>query len=84
MSLGHDNRVGPWPALTAKDTKRLVRMYQAGARVADIAETLGISVRTAQRYRDAAIVAVVVGDWRLTYMLRPNRAPALLERLHVR
>lgn len=82
--IGVDNYVGSFPCLVAGDVRRLQRMAAAGARNADIAEALSVSVRTVKRYKRAKVQAVLVGDWRLTFLLRPGRPPAILERLHIR
>jgi response regulator of citrate/malate metabolism len=82
--LGVDNYVGPFVCLTARDVRRLLRMVDAGANRDDIADTLGVSRRTVQRYYRAQVASVIVGDWRLTFLLRPGRVPSLIERLHIR
>ena len=82
--IGVDNYVGPYICLTARDVRRMMRMLEAGARSADIADALSVSRRTVQRYRRARVESVIVGDWRLTFLLRRGEVPSLLERLHIR
>jgi hypothetical protein len=82
--IGRDNRVGPHPALTARDVRRMLAMIEAGGCRVDIAEALGVAVRTVHRYKGASIESVIVGSWRLTFLLRRDYPPALLERLHIR
>jgi len=79
MTVGRDNRTGPYPSLTARDIRRVHGLRAQSMTGPEIAAAMGISTRTVWRYLAAYLVTTTVGAYPITFIVYPGRRPVLVE-----